>query len=319
MNLGVLIGTAIGVLMVWIMLAAITSQVQEWVSQWRAWRPQMLEEAIRNILASDDLTTDFYEHPLIKSLHNKKGSRKPSQIPNRQFASVLFDMFINAGTEESAGYDVKTALEKLRTNITNLRNNPNENLSHLAKAVDTILVDVSMDVDKADKSIAEARQRIETWYGDAMDRLSGAYKRKIYVWTILIGIFIAAVLNADSLAIANTLWKEPLVRDALIAQAEQLKLQDLGLPTDSQPGVDAQQGAAQNIENLRSLPIPLGWTPENMPKPGDWNGWLMKVGGIVVSGIAAAQGAPFWFEIMKKLLNLRSSSGVLAKKEEEET
>jgi len=315
MSFGILLGTAIGVLMVWIMLAGITSQVQEWISQLRAWRPKMLEEAIGNILASDDLTADFYSHPLIKSLHNKKGTRKPSQIPNKQFASVLFDMFINAGTEESVSCDVQTALEKMKTNITTMRANPNEKMRNLAKAMDTILVDVSLDVDKVDKSLAEARQRIETWYDDAMERLSGAYKRKIYVWTIVIGIFTSAVLNADSLAIANTLWTEPLVRDALMAQAEKLNLEDLGLPTESQPGVGAQQGAAQTIENLRDLPIPLGWTPENMPKAGDWNGWLMKVGGILVSGLAAAQGAPFWFDIMRKLLNIRL--GGSAKKEEE--
>jgi len=311
MSFSILLGTAIGVLMVWIMLAGITSQVQEWISQWRAWRPQMLEEAIRNILASDDLTADFYGHPLIKSLHNKQGTRKPSQIPNKQFASVLFDMFINAGTEESVSYDVKTALEKMKTNITAMRANPNEKMRDLAKTMDTILVDVSLDVDKVDRSLAEARQRIETWYDDAMERLSGAYRRRIYIWTIVIGIFMSAVLNADSLAIANTLWTEPLIREALVAQAEKLNLDDLGLPTDS------QQGAAQNIENLRSLPIPLGWTPENMPEAGDWNGWLMKVGGILVSGLAAAQGAPFWFDLMRKLLNFRLGGGGSAKKEED--
>lgn len=314
MNIGVLVGTAIGVMMVWIMLAAITSQILEWIAQGLKWRPQLLEETVNIILGNDKkLTQEFYGHPLIKSLHNKNGERQPSKIPNRQFASVVFDMFVNAGTEKSGGNDVKNGIENLRSSISTLRNDDSSNLNHLAKAMDTILVDVSINVDKVDKSIAETRHRIEAWYEDAMERMSGAYKRKLYIWTLLIGIILAAVLNADSLAIANTLWKEPLVRDALVAQAEQLKLEDLGISID----VGAQQAAQDNVQDLQSLPIPIGWTPENIPARGDTNGWIMKFGGILVSGIAAAQGAPFWFDIMKKLLEFRSKSKGSEKKEED--
>ena len=316
MNIGVLVGTAIGVLMVWIMLAAITSQVQEWIAQGLRWRPQILEETIGIILGKDTtLSDEFYKHPLIQSLHNKNCDRKPSKIPKGQFASVVFDMFINAGTEQSNSYDVKNALEKLKANISTFRGESKSSMNHLAKAMDTILVDVSMDVDKADKSIAEARHRIETWYQDAMDRMSGAYKRKLYIWTLLIGIIIAAFLNADSLAIASTLWREPLVRDALVAQAEQLNLEDLGVST----GDNGQQAAEKNIQEIKSLPIPIGWLPENTPARGDTYGWKLKIGGILVSGVAAAQGAPFWFDIMKKLLEFRSQTKGFTKKEDDES
>ncbi|HSG44168.1 MAG TPA: hypothetical protein VLA72_13520, partial [Anaerolineales bacterium] len=314
MNIGVLVGTAVGVLMVWIMLAAITSQILEWVAQGLKWRPQILEETVNIILGKDEnLTNEFYDHPLIKSLHNKDGERKPSKIPNRQFASVVFDMFINAGTEKSGSNDLKNSIENLRSNISTLRKDNSSNLNHLAKAMDTILVDVSIDVDKVDKSIAETRHRVEAWYEDAMARMSGAYKRKLYIWTLLIGIILSAALNADSLAIANTLWKEPLVRDALVAQAEQLKLEDLGVSIEVAP----QQAAQDNVQDLQSLPIPIGWTTENIPARGDTNGWIMKFGGILVSGIAAAQGAPFWFEIMKKLLNFRSKGKASTKQDED--
>ena len=53
MNISVLVGTAIGVLMVWIMLAAITSQILEWVAQGLKWRPEILEETVDIILGKD--------------------------------------------------------------------------------------------------------------------------------------------------------------------------------------------------------------------------------------------------------------------------
>ncbi len=311
MNIGTIIEVAIGVMFVWIMLAAITSQVQDWISQWLQWRPKLLEESIRNILADDELAGKFYDHPLIKSLHSKNGTRKPSQIPNRQFASVVFDMIINANTEESVGHDMQAALEKFRTNVTAIRRNAGDDLNNLAQSLDTILVDVSAKAEKAEESLAEARNRVESWFNDSMDRLSGAYKRKAQAASLLIGVVLAAALNADSLAIANKLWSDPLVREALVAQADQFQL------PQEQQSQDPQAAAAAYIGKLQGLSVPLGWTPDNMP--GDANGWFLKIGGLIVSGIAAAQGAPFWFDMMRKLLSIRSGGGGSsgpAKKEE---
>ena len=45
----------------------------------------------------------------------------------------------------------------------------------------------------------------------------------------------------------------------------------------------------------------------NAPYLGDLTGWLLKLFGLLVSGVAAAQGAPFWFDILKKVVNIRSS------------
>ena len=40
---------------------------------------------------------------------------------------------------------------------------------------------------------------------------------------------------------------------------------------------------------------------------GDYSGWLFKLGGLLATGLAAAQGAPFWFDILKKIVNIRTS------------
>jgi hypothetical protein len=41
--------------------------------------------------------------------------------------------------------------------------------------------------------------------------------------------------------------------------------------------------------------------------PVDSTGWWSKVIGILITAAAAAQGAPFWFDILKKLINVRST------------
>lgn len=45
----------------------------------------------------------------------------------------------------------------------------------------------------------------------------------------------------------------------------------------------------------------------NTPNLNDPAGLLLKLVGLFISGVAAAQGAPFWFDILKKIINVRTS------------
>ena len=53
-----------------------------------------------------------------------------------------------------------------------------------------------------------------------MDRLTGAYKRRAQAIAFIIGFFLALLLNVDTINVANSLWREPTLRQAIIAQAE---------------------------------------------------------------------------------------------------
>jgi hypothetical protein len=144
----------------------------------------------------------------------------------------------------------------------------------------------------------------------------------------------AIALNVDTVAIATTLWREPAVRQALAAQAEKFKLPDETEATD--PATAIKEFRAQ-FEGLR---LPIGWvpleldpgqyctwrwwypadrytwglpigekcwapldTPEGIPRDGGYV--LPKLLGVLISGVAASLGAPFWFDILKKLTNVR--------------
>ena len=53
-------------------------------------------------------------------------------------------------------------------------------------------------------------------------------------------------------------------------------------------------------------PLGLGW---GQSKPTTWWDWLTKVVGWLLTGVAVTMGAPFWFEMLKKLLALKGSTG----------
>jgi hypothetical protein len=183
------------------------------------------------------------------------------------------------------------------------------------------------------------RSNIEEWFTNAMNRLTGWYKRRCLITTMLVGVFLAAILNVDSINLTNRLWREPDLRVAILSKVESILSQD----SSTASGLEQLSAVQQQFSNIT---LPVGWIgvpvasaselvpstsipctlkPQqeneiygfsirgecypitNAPQTGDLTGWLIKLGGILLSGIAASPGASFWFDILKKIINVRLS------------
>lgn len=179
-----------------------------------------------------------------------------------------------------------------------------------------------------DEIASKMQKELAGWFDDVMARSSGDYKRKASKWAWLIGTLLAFVLNVDSIEIATRMWREPTLRQVIVAQAENYQ------------GTETQSTMDEYLDEVNQLGIPVGWTTIepvggqvcgwmpgetvypaiwsndgcrillNLPRMDDGWGWLLKLFGLLISGIAAAQGAPFWFDLLKKTLNVRSSGSV---------
>jgi ElaB/YqjD/DUF883 family membrane-anchored ribosome-binding protein len=339
MDLTTIIQVAIGIIFVWVILAVITSQIQDWIASIFKWRSSMLEDTIVQLLGDPALKDKVYAHPLIKGLYTNNGLRKPGGIPKDKFALVLFGEVMKSSTKaaavkitdavsettgttaentvtvvqdanlnkaentltvvENTITDVENTFKKLKNKVSDLKgeNKVPAELEKFVDTLDTLLIGIEEKADDATYSITEARKRVESWFDDSMERLGGAYRRRMQIVAIIAGITIAAALNVDTGAIMTTLWKDPVIRQAVVSQANQLQE-----PTTTQPGQQAPSAEeiAKNVESLSALSLPIGWSAKNVPT--DAGGWAAKAAGILLSGMAAAQGAPYWFDLMRKLL-----------------
>jgi hypothetical protein len=201
----------------------------------------------------------------------------------------------------------------------------------------------ALDDDEAtgESRLARATQSVVDWFNSSMDRLTGWYKRRAQWVAAIIGICIVLVLNADSVHLANQLWRGSALRDALAAEAAALVNQSGGeLPTADQflllrgqfaglsfpvgwigsPIALDMQGTFVGLDNAshacRTLQLGQGdvfglavagqcYPIINVPQPNDLPGWVLKFLGLALTGLAVAQGAPFWFDILKKIINVR--------------
>ena len=83
-----------------------------------------------------------------------------------------------------------------------------------------------------------------------------------------------------------------------------------GLPNRDSAGSDAQtiSGVEKNLRQTEDdlRPPPLGWNDKTMPK-NTAASWLAKIVGLVLTGFALSLGAPFWFDLLGKFMNLRGA------------
>ncbi len=116
---------------------------------------------------------------------------------------------------------------------------------------------------------------LATWFDAGMDRLSGDYKRDSQLWCFVIALVLAGIFNIDSFQLFKTLWQHP----ALVQQ------------------FSSSAVASQDLGAIQALPI--GWSIKAL-SPYFILGWL-------VTASASLFGGPFWFDLLKLLINLRGT------------
>src|SRR5262249_8199616 len=185
------------------------------------------------------------------------------------------------------------------------------------------------DVEKARTAFSRVQENIETWFNDSMVRVAGWYKRKTQALTFALALFFTLALNVDSIMITKRLSSDTTLRAAVVATAEKSAQQPPAVVVAQSAGqaggaqapaqeeaVEARTSAAyqallQNQTALRSVGLPLGWGDrQNWPQGQGWPlywDWLSKVLGLLLTAGAASLGAPFWFDMLNKVVSIRSA------------
>jgi hypothetical protein len=192
-------------------------------------------------------------------------------------------------------------------------------------------------------SLFQAQQNVERYYDDAMDRVSGWYKRRAQVIIVVLAIVVTGLLNADTIAIVSRFRDDPVLLQQVVAAAEEFSQASRGAATATSTAPVATQAAGtvspgavaasetltvtstsamtatpettaitttvlatpeeivERLNALSALGLPLGW--REIPKTPD--SVLLKIVGLFITIVAVSLGAPFWFDLLNKLVSLR--------------
>ena len=304
----------VGMVFVFLLLSLICSGLNEFIETLVKNRARDLERGIRELVGDPTNATNFiekfYNHPLVNSLFKgvysaDKKSNLPSYIPSANFAMAVMDLIKNPP---------ETGI-KLPPNV--------------KAAYDIFAQQAAGDAVKLQASL-------EDWFNSGMDRVSGWYRRRAQWILVALGLGVAVAVNADSIAIARALSNDASLRKGLVALAQARANQQspggaqnsspqqpmAGQPTALSPSTAAPASSSlqqlrQDVADFSQIGLPIGWPSmsgnlpaEGMVKhavesaPSDLKrhgvGWLL-------TAIAVSMGAPFWFDLLGKIISVRTS------------
>ena len=163
-----------------------------------------------------------------------------------------------------------------------------------------------------------------------MDRLTGALKKRYSrPTTFVVALVIACLLNADSIAIAKYLYSNPEIRtkiamqaydatkdSALKEQVRQMQVNPGSPSSDSMSIEEIKNTITKKITDINKVKqglsdvMPLTWKHGELNgTDGKFSGLLLfsKITGLLATILAIMMGAPFWFDLLNKVSNLRST------------
>jgi hypothetical protein len=286
MPISVFLEVAIGLVFTYLLLSLIATWFNEWLANILKLRSADLKKAIGELLQNPDKLQDFYDHPLIKVLGKEDKSGRlellPDFIPDHTFAVAALEVFADnkeriANAEKEVDSLISSMPEgSVRETLDAFRRAGAENLKSLYSDV-------------------------ETWFNDKMNRLSGQYKQRAQLISLIVGLVLAVGLNIDTLAVADALYSDPALRAGIVEYAA-------ANAENYDPEAEVDIPVDELRATLESLELPIGWVEAQIPdKP---EGWVVRVVGWLLTGLAVSQGGPFWFDVLRKLVNVRSSDVV---------
>jgi hypothetical protein len=315
------------------LVSLITSSLNEFVYSVLSRRSKMLKHAIRHLYFEDAQTSaslytwkqyveaKVFTSPQIQSLQ-KRVDKFPSYIPAKNFATALLDS-LRRGDQV---LDM-TELEKDLTDAT----------SPLPQKVRLSLLSM---FERAQGDLIRFQSEVESFYNNSMDRVAGIYKRETTYVIFVISLIIACAGNIDTIHITDSLWKDPeklkVTTDQIVKAAKTIHADSTGFSNEANdsarfsgihatyeitkidPKDNTNRKITVSLDNAAAAgqimvasSLPLGWTKENRAAEENL---FTRIMGFLITAVAVMLGAPFWFELMNKFINLRATG----KKPEEE-
>lgn len=282
----------IGLATIYLVFGMACTAIVEAIMVWLNIRSSNLEDALKEFLEGDlsdgkKFVDEFYAHPLIQSL-SKGANGRPSYIPAEIVSQVIEGLIITNSSATGIG-DAITSL-------------PAD--SRIKGILDALYKQTSDDV-------KEFRKAIENHFDNIMDRASGWVKRRSHNITLMVSIVLVLGANLDAVSLTNSLAANPEARLKIVEIAEQhlnetKEKMPISNATDDEMKAkinSAKLAFTEAASNLESAGVQLGW--KDYPKTG--GSLLTKIAGLLISIFAVSLGAPFWFDILQKFMQVRAT------------
>lgn len=311
---------------IYFLFSSLVSIILEWLSRKTQQRGKMLHHAINKLLhdsVNQSFGSTLYSHYLIDRLKKDKDSY-PQYISSSVFADALIDVIGNINEDIKFNQQLKTDgsnnIEKVEL-IENRNSSPLERFKQgLEKMNYSPLKNTLRLFTEKTSNYQELKKEITNWYEDYMDRVTGWYKYNTKISLFCIGLVVCLVFNVNSFQLVKKLNTDDNLRKQLLTESSHIVNQQKNKIAQKDSSKSSSEitlsDINKKIDSIEDLSIPIGyhtdfiWCKSNLEKKDafgiviDTFWWIF---GILISALAVSFGAPFWFDVLMKAVNLRSA------------
>ncbi|GHN01054.1 hypothetical protein WSM22_25430 [Cytophagales bacterium WSM2-2] len=331
-----------GLIFIYFLLALINNSCIELYSTFIQLRAKMLEEWIRTTFA--ETAHAILDNILLSGLTAK--GKSTHYMNGKNFAKAVAEQVYTAIQKEPATATTPSPAKPLGVSDIDGAIASTSFPEPVKKLLRNFVMKTHIQQKITDKmnDAEHFEEQIEQWFNGIMERLSGRYKRKTVWYTFFFATITTLALNIDSLQLANFLYNNPEARQKLAGAAYsaaqdttyinkvndiQQRAKALAKDTSSSDSVKQLALSLNRVVNevkkektnmettvaTLNMYIPIGWPDKSFDLSIKNHGpcwgvvWfgLKKIGGLLMTILAICLGAPFWFDVLGKVANLRSS------------
>lgn len=245
---------------------------------------------------TDKIATAVLTHPLIR-----EGNKTLGTVVHREELTKILLELATADTPQSLAV---TAKKDLRDALAqNGIDNPEQKIKEirtaaleLEKSHPELANDVRHNLAILQTASSDFVAKVHGWFDQTIDRTSARFTTNARWWTLLNAVLVALFLQMDTMMILNRLTVDDGLRAAMVQQAQTITT----VGADPEKKKTAEKETADLVSRNG-----LVWIPESIGQwksRWDWN----RLPGILISMLLLNLGAPFWFNSLKNLLQLRS-------------
>ncbi len=292
MNMSAWIDVAIGLSVIFLGTSLFVTIINEYVAQILDLRGNALRTALVRLIDDEAMVMALSRSPALRPFFDDKA--KSGTLPSYADPQLLARLLV--GTLHAGSTDT----------------NPlNRVTDSIAKMTDSSLKSQLLALTAtAGSSMDELIKATSDWADKSLTVLGERYKRNLRTISFFIGLGVAVLFNIDTLFLTDHLYRNKESRDATVALA--LKVTEktdkevfdacLALPVDKRKEDPRCAELLRLVDHFKEQSesgskLPIGWKDPAFR-------WT-SLPGWVLTALALSLGAPFWFDLLNKVVNIR--------------
>lgn len=338
---------AISLMLLYLIISGFCSALQEFVANTLRWRSKTLEQALGKLLRDPDAAKKIYGHALAAGLWSpawirKDNPRKPSYIPTDTFARILLDLHQGDKLAASSLEVVKALVQGVETDFAKQRaavekwfddsmarvSGWYKRKAHAWLWLIAVVVCAVLNADTIglarllwnDEALRQSVVTAATTYvkenkKPTADAAKDKDQKPAAEPAATATLADDAKKTASDAGNSGSATESKAFENLKTARTE---LDKSGIPLGWCWGKVNLQDNQKTLEKSKCWPLggtALGVEDPRLisvPDPGPMRedciaAWLLRIAGILITALAVSQGAPFWFDLLQKAVNLRLS------------